>query len=746
MKNKLAFFYLRTACNSMYRSIESTIPSLTTLFILCFLLSVASLCYGQSQSPQYAVGEIYLKLVTTSHKNQPSKNELKQEAISRLFTKYKVSQVKMPFAHLKTSSVKNVYRIRFDDHQSIDTFIEELLALYVVDYAEKIPLVKTDHVPNDPALLNANRKYHLELIKAFQAFDIFTNGSAKIAIVDDAVNINHEDLAANIWINPGEIPNNGIDDDNNGYIDDVKGYDVADNDPDVTNINFSHGTHCAGIASAVTNNGTGVASVGYNCKIIPIKVSPDNTYGYNYAYEGIAYAIAAGADVISLSWGRNGEICNTEEMIIQDAYNQGIVVIAAAGNDDTNSPHYPAAYEHVIAVASTDIHDAKSGFSNFGNWVDVSAPGQYIYSTLSYSNSSYGYLSGTSMSCPLVAGLCGLIKSMNPELTVDDIENRIKSTADKIDSKNPAYAGKLGGGRINAFNAIRCLTTSFSPYNNFSLGDQAQYIQGDWNGDDKDDLLRIIPNQSYANIWSSNGVSFSVSTFNPNIGISFGDASQYLVGDWNGDGKDDLLRIIPNQTYTNIWLSNGNGFSISTFNPNIGITFGDASQYLVGDWNDDGQDDLLRIIPNQTYTNIWFSNGSEFSISTFNPNIGITFGDASQYLVGDWNDDGQDDLLRIIPSQTYANIWSSNGTEFSISTFDPNLSIDLGDANQYHVGDWNGDNKDDLIRILPDQFTNIWTSNGSHFSISYYKPYPTYGVSRAQDYKVGDFNCDGRVI
>ncbi|MEM7035838.1 MAG: S8 family serine peptidase, partial [Bacteroidota bacterium] len=310
----------------------------------------------------------------------------------------------------------------------------------------------------------------------------------------------HQDLAPSIWINPGETPGNLIDDDGNGYVDDVNGFDVADNDNDpnpplgaATNSVYTHGTHCAGIAGAATDNSTGIASIGFGVKLIGVKCNFDATPGPTLpaAYDGVTYAIAAQPEIMSLSWG-GPAYSATNQILIDLAYANNIVVVAAAGNSNVNTPMYPASYNHVISVAATDASDVKASFSNFGPTIDVSAPGVAILSTLAGSNSSYGNLSGTSMACPLVAGLAGLMKSANPNLTVDQVDSCLKATADNIDAQNPGFVGQLGAGRINAFLAVSCAlgapvahfivdTDQPCPGQNVQFTDQSYGTPTSWN-------------------------------------------------------------------------------------------------------------------------------------------------------------------------------------------------------------------------------------------------------------------------
>lgn len=393
-----------------------------------------------------------------------------------LQNRYGITQLERPFDHLAKNeqqlkggfwaqALSHTYRVHFTANSLRNEFIQTLEGFPEVVFAEAIP---QNHIfpytPNDPDLPN---QWGLSKVQAFDAWDLAQGGpSVTIAIVDDAVRLTHQDLAGNIWSNPNEIPNNNLDDDNNGYIDDINGWDAADNDNNpappaasVSNSVFTHGTHCAGIAAGVTDNNTGIASMAFEAKIIAVKCNNDATPGpfLPAAYDGVSYAIAAGADVISMSWGgAASSIVN--QNIMNLAHANGIVLVAAAGNADVSSPMYPASYTHVVNVGATNTNDQKASFSNYGATIDVMAPGDQIYSTLAGSDQSYGYLSGTSMACPLVAGLSALMLSYDPGIDPDSLEGCLKSTCDNIDAANPTYIGQLGAGRVNAFGALTCLS------------------------------------------------------------------------------------------------------------------------------------------------------------------------------------------------------------------------------------------------------------------------------------------------
>ncbi len=357
-------------------------------------------------------------------------------------------------------SLANIIEIRYTSN-SDPLFVSLTLSkLNEVEWAEPRYLHNTAFVPDDP---NYSLQWNLQKIKAEEAWDVTTGDtSVVIAIIDTGVDWDHPDISGNLWINHAEIPNNGIDDDGNGYIDDYIGWDFGgtdgtpDNDP--REDRPDHGTHVAGISSAVTNNNVGIASIGYRSKIMAVKTSrddmrnPQNNAPYIvYGYEGIVYAADNGADVINCSWG-SGNFSRLGQETINYATNQGALIVGAAGNSNVSNKFYPAAYDNVLAVASTDQGDLKSAFSNYGTYIDVSAPGSNIYST--WQKDTYKHASGTSMAAPLVAGLAGLVKAQFPHYTPEQLGQQVRVTADNIDGFNPSYDKMLGRGRINAFKAV----------------------------------------------------------------------------------------------------------------------------------------------------------------------------------------------------------------------------------------------------------------------------------------------------
>jgi len=304
-----------------------------------------------------------------------------------------------------------------------------------VEFAEPDYIAKAIFTPNDPYF---DSQWGMTKIQAPEAWSVTTGSSnVKIAILDTGIDQNHEDLAAKIVASRNFTTSSTVDD------------------------LYGHGTHCAGIAAAITNNGTGVAGVGFNTSLMNGKVLDDKGSGYySWIASGITWATNNGAKVISMSLGGSSG-SSTLENAVNYAWNNGVVVVAAAGNNGNTAPSYPAYYANCIAVAATDQDDAKASFSTYGSWVDVAAPGVNIYSTLpnhsnSIGTSNYGSLSGTSMATPHVAGLAALVWSTASYGTSNtSVRSRIQSTADAIAGTGTYWQY----GRINAYKAVAGDTT-----------------------------------------------------------------------------------------------------------------------------------------------------------------------------------------------------------------------------------------------------------------------------------------------
>ncbi|MHC4624050.1 MAG: S8 family serine peptidase [Planctomycetota bacterium] len=358
--------------------------------------------------------------------------------------------------------------------------LEDAVAAYNqapdVEYAEPDYILSVNLTPDDPLyplqwpLNNTGQMYPASGkykpppgipdsdIDAPEAWNVNTgNPPAVVAVVDTGVDYAHRDLQANMWLNEAEL--NGttwVDDDGNGYIDDIYGYDFFSYDGDPID-DHGHGTHCAGIIAAHGDNSLDIAGVCWNARIMALKFLDWTGHGpTSAAVSAFYYAVENGADVTSNSWGGGG-YSQTLEEAVDYAHSRGVVMIASAGNDYSDVPVYPANYQNMIAVAATDSNDEKVSFSNYGDWVDIAAPGVDILSLKAagtFLGTSYDpyttIASGTSMACPHVAGACALLLSTNPTLINVDVYDILIATVDPI-----ADGVCLSDGRLNLFNMVR---------------------------------------------------------------------------------------------------------------------------------------------------------------------------------------------------------------------------------------------------------------------------------------------------
>ncbi len=299
-------------------------------------------------------------------------------------------------------------------------------------------------------------QYHISLLDVYDAFDICTGDTnIVIGIVDTGLDMTHEDLVDNIKINYND-PVNGIDDDLDGYVDNFKGWDMANDDSNPQYPEgYPHGVYVSGIAGASTNNGLGIASPGYQCKILPIKIA-NSAGSLTMPYQGVVYAADHGCKIINCSWGDSIPNPALKDVIDYAVNDRGCIVVAAAGNASDDNPYYPAAFENVVSVAATNQYDIKWSGSSFGKTVDLSAPGQNVFTTFPNDKYSSSYVSGTSYASPMVASVAALVWSNEPDFTNKQVIERLRISADVIDTiyENEYYERRLGYGRVNAYNAL----------------------------------------------------------------------------------------------------------------------------------------------------------------------------------------------------------------------------------------------------------------------------------------------------
>ncbi len=385
-------------------------------------------------------------------------------AMSKTLQKFGIEKVEKRF-HLKESIQKadiplnKVAVLKYSSPMNPKFLAQKISKLKGVEWAEPYYLDQIMYTPNDP---DFSVQWHLAKIQAELAWDINKGDSSIIvAINDTGVDWDHPDLAANIWTNSNEIPDNGIDDDNNGFIDDIRGWDFGgingtpDNNP--MEDRSDHGTHVAGLVSAVTDNGIGIASIGFNTTIMPVKTSRDDVRDNNgnalisNGYDGIIYAVDNGAKVINCSWG-SYSYSTAAQMVIDYAVDHGVLLVGAAGNENLPEVIYPGGYNGALSVGATTSTDTKASFSNYGKYVEVMAPGHGLWAT--WQNDTYASLSGTSMASPVVAGIAALVYSQFPSYNPLQVAEQIRATCDNIDSVNSSRVGLLGSGRVNAYKAL----------------------------------------------------------------------------------------------------------------------------------------------------------------------------------------------------------------------------------------------------------------------------------------------------
>lgn len=317
-------------------------------------------------------------------------------------------------------------------------------------------------IANDPGTAS---QWSLAAASATQAWDVTTGSrNVVVAVLDSGIDLTHPDLVGNLWTNPGEVAGNGLDDDNNGFVDDIHGWNFDTNNANLQD-GYGHGTHVAGIIGATGNNGTGVTGLNWSVSIMTLRFQDDLGVGYaGDAIRAINYATMMRRDhgvnvvVINASWGGSTGYSSLLETAIRDAGSVGITFVAAAGNGGADSdvaPRYPGGYDlpNVIAVGASDSTGTLAGFSNYGaTSVDLVAPGTSIYSTLP--RGQYGWLAGTSQAAPHVSGTVALLAAAKPGIPVAEVRSAILGSVDRL----PALVGRVAtGGRLNVFAALASL-------------------------------------------------------------------------------------------------------------------------------------------------------------------------------------------------------------------------------------------------------------------------------------------------
>jgi len=645
---------------------------------------------------------------------------------------------------LKTSP--SVYKFKFSNSSDLQKLINFYSSYSEIEYVEPNYIYTASLEPRDPYY---TQQLHLTQIKAHQAWNI-TTGSPKItiAIIDSGVNIDHPDLKNNIWINSDEIPNNGLDDDENGYTDDYNGWDfiTSTNNPrpqyttDYSETAIHHGTVVAGLAAAQGGNNEGIAGVTWSAQIMPLRVLDEQGTGdTNTVAQAIDYARNMGADIINLSFVGSGRSL-TLEKAIQNAYNAGILVIAAAGNEILSgvnmdqTPEYPVCHDGpngenwVIGVASVDNNNKLASFSNYGkSCVDLTAPGLRLTSTLYYDenstefNKAYGTgWTGTSVSAPQVSGAAALIKSLNSNLSVSQIRDLILNNATNIDNLNLNYRNLLGQGLLNVYASLS-KTLLEKPH--VSVGPSSILTSPGQNGGPHVRIFKkfTIQNQFFA---------FD-EDFRGNLNVA--------AGDLDNDGQSEILTGLGQGTYPWIKIFNSDG----TLKDKIvayAEDFRGGVEVATGDVDGDG---LLDIISapgpgGGPHIRIFSNTGflkSQFFAFDKQERTGLEIASA------DLTNDGNDEIIIVRKSgPPEVKIFNYRGHQIAnFLAYDPKLTTGIHIA----AGDLNGDSKAEIV-TGPGQgggpHVRVFDLNGSEISSFFaYSENFRGGVYVA----VGDINDDG---
>ena len=444
------------------------LASVRILLLTLLILSLSTTTSAQSASTlpiadrsQFTPGEL---LIRVTPKAQAELERLHTKSpLQQLYNQMGVRSIYPLFPHVAhpgaNPNLKRTYLLRFQipiDLHSIKANYAAHPLIEEIDFNYIRQTQASEIIPNDPRL---EEQWNLSLIGMPEAWAI-EKGDPEviIAVVDTGFDYTHEDLASQTWVNADEIPDNGIDDDNNGYIDDVRGWDFSeppsndgsgqsqngDNDP----IDESgHGTHVTGIIGAAVDNDVGIAGIAWNCTLMPIRGAGVEGIRDDRSSAAIVYAVDNGARVINMSWGGR-----ERSFVLRDAvdyaYARGVVMVAASGNASEGASIFPAGYRKVISVAATEQHKRKFYQSNFGASIDIGAPGNVIVST--HINNRYRPLSGTSMATAHVSGVAALIISKRPSLTHQEVRQILIGTTDPI-TESPEL---VGAGNLNAARAL----------------------------------------------------------------------------------------------------------------------------------------------------------------------------------------------------------------------------------------------------------------------------------------------------
>jgi hypothetical protein len=537
-------------------------------------------------------------------------NQLGNTTLKKNFPSAKQPSKKINESGEALADLTLIYELHYTADLSIYTAASLLQKTGLFEYIQPRFISKPMAVPNDPLVA---QQYHHALIKSFEAWDVEQGDtSVFIGITDAGIQFEHEDLG-NVAYNYAD-PINGIDDDGNGYIDDFRGWNTANNTNDPTATLSPHGMFTTGMSNATANNNLGLTGNANKCRFVPIRI--DDVNGFSYGYEGIVYAAARGCQIVNASWGSTFANPVSEEAIRYATVNEGMLIIAAAGNSGINEKYYPASYDNVFSVGATGATDLKWSSSTFSPAVDIVAPGELVRSCWPFNG--YEISSGTSFSAPLVAGAAALVKSHFPNYTSAQIAERIRVTADTSIyslAGNSAWVGMMGSGRLNM---LRALTDPEKPSVHFT-----QIQSADLSGDST-----LQPGETI--LITGIYKNFLAPTQNLNAVISCSSPYVTLVNSTNNLGIISTLSSISNASQPFIIQVN----SDVPYNHNIliRIDYSDvgytAFEYIELRLNPD----YLNIDINRLHTTITSRGSIGYNNNYATTGLGVTFENSSSLI------------------------------------------------------------------------------------------------------------------
>lgn len=412
-------------------------------------------------SDDYVDAVLFIKL-KPELKSATFQNQISNSAFNKAVAEFNILTIQKAYPSVKSpeksknergeklADLSLIYKLTFPENTDILKVKERLIKSKTCEYVVPQFIPRLCFVPNDDSI---SQQYALFKINAFAGWDIHKGDTNMvIGVTDTGIDPFHPDIIGNIKYNYAD-PINGIDDDNDGFTDNYRGWDTGSNDNDPTADNNFHGQHVSGLSSATANNSEGVAGSGYFCKLLPIKIANQNGSLVG-AYDGLIYAAEHGCKVINCSWGGFEFSELNQDLIRYAAINKDCIIFCGAGNNNDERLFYPASYEYAVSVGATNEQDFKADFSTYGYLLDLFAPGDFVLST--WADGGYLRTGGTSMAAPVAAGCAGILRSAFPTWSSQQITEQLKVTCDNIDQipQNANYAGKMGKGRVNLYRAL----------------------------------------------------------------------------------------------------------------------------------------------------------------------------------------------------------------------------------------------------------------------------------------------------